>query len=406
MKKYYTPGLILSVLLLSAGLVTILVASLSVTPSEDSAAVSPPPGPSPTPMPSPTPKPPRADLGIRNVTDAVQPNPLSSGVPMTYTFVIDNPRSSPLAARDVSLEVPLQGDQKFVSFSSTNPAWKLQEPVTSTVRVVIGPLGTGEGGTVTIKAIFPTNYEKSIFRQTVYLYWVDTSYDHRIGINLTVPVNLTAPGPGTPIPDPPRSPRPPSGQPTSGPFAPVPDPGVLNSDTQWYFPATHHILRGEFLNYWLGRRGGAISPPTGLMGLGYPVSEEFSDNGRVIQYFERVVMEFWPENPAAYKVLLRSLGREAGKAEDAIAPGTPSPDPGSVFYTETSHWLDGRFVQTWNELGGLSRFGFPIGEPVIENNKLIQWTERARFELDLSRPNQLVMLGLVGNEAAQAKGYL
>ena len=41
----------------------------------------------------------------------------------------------------------------------------------------------------------------------------------------------------------------------------------------------------------------------------------------------------------------------------------------------------------------------------MDGDKLIQWTERARFELDLSRPNQLVMLGLVGNESAQNKGY-
>jgi hypothetical protein len=95
---------------------------------------------------------------------------------------------------------------------------------------------------------------------------------------------------------------------------------------------------------------------------------------------------------------------------DKVTPGVDgsnAPSPGSVYYSETSHWLDRRFVKYWQDNGGLAQFGFPISEPVVVGNRLIQWTERARFEVDVnSNFVPLVQLGLVGVEFAQAKGYV
>ena len=75
-----------------------------------------------------------------------------------------------------------------------------------------------------------------------------------------------------------------------------------------YFPATGHTLRGAFARYW-GQHGG-------LAIYGYPISEAFTetnpDNHQpyLVQYFERGVFEYHPENAGTqYDVLLSLLGK-------------------------------------------------------------------------------------------------
>ncbi len=72
------------------------------------------------------------------------------------------------------------------------------------------------------------------------------------------------------------------------PFAGAPDP----QNGYRYFPETQHTLYGEFRRYW-ERRGG-------LEIFGYPVSEEFEDSGRIVQYFERARFEYNPGDMAAF----------------------------------------------------------------------------------------------------------
>jgi len=48
--------------------------------------------------------------------------------------------------------------------------------------------------------------------------------------------------------------------------------------------------------------------------FGYPLTEEIQEDGRTVQYFERSVFEYWPENPPEYTVLLRRLGADALEA--------------------------------------------------------------------------------------------
>lgn len=356
--------------------------------TEAAAAPGKPPGPPKRPTPLPT-----ALLGIRNRDTAISPTPLKSGIEMTYTFQLSVDTGS-MDARNVVLNLPFVGNQKYLGFEATNPGWKVREGLTDRVLVDLNTLKAGDVGTITIRATFATNYDKTIFRQTVYLRWDDDFQSREVGVNLTAPVEEPPVAKPSPIPDPTL---PPTIGP-SGPFAGVADPGKPNSDSGWYFPATRHNLHGDFLAYWLSH--GALTV------LGFPLSEEFQDGGRTVQFFERAVMEFWPENPSSYRVLLRSLGREVGQLEAGVPSTGPAPLPGSVYYPETGHWLDGQFVETWQDRGGLAQFGFPIGEPVEIDGKLIQWTERARFELDLTHPDQIVLLGLVGTEAAQRRGQL
>jgi hypothetical protein len=398
MKKSHSPIYLLLACLILTGLlgavafVSLTYQATAATPaagdtSGNANADAGPPGGGRGPRPT---RAPTAQLRFSGADAIISPNVLSSGVPMTYTMTLLNDGGT-MTARNATLEIPWNGNQTFVDFSSDNPDWKVQTVDDKGVIVSLGDVQVNQTGHITIHATFATNFDKAIFRQTIYLNWNDDFAARRAGTNLTVAVNLQTLAPVT---VPPVDTSTPAAAPQTGPFAPLPNQS--STDSVWYFPATRHTLGGEFLNYW--KDHGSVT------NLGYPISEEFQDNGRTIQYFERVVMEFWPENPDPYKVLLRSVGVDLNGVEPPISPDTPSASDGSVFYSETGHWLDGRFVDTWESRGGLAQFGFPITEPEIVGNTLIQWTERARFELDLSRPNQLVTLGLVGDEEARSKG--
>ncbi len=82
---------------------------------------------------------------------------------------------------------------------------------------------------------------------------------------------------------------------------------AIVADGQW-FPETKHYIGGGFWTYWSTRGGLAL--------FGYPLTDERPEkceDGKLhtVQYFERAVFEYWPENPPAYQVLLRRLGAEA-----------------------------------------------------------------------------------------------
>ena len=72
------------------------------------------------------------------------------------------------------------------------------------------------------------------------------------------------------------------------------------------FPQTGQRLGGIFLQYWTTHGG--------LAQQGYPISNEFMEksdlNGNLyrVQYFERAVFEYHPENQPPYNVLLSQLG--------------------------------------------------------------------------------------------------
>lgn len=100
-------------------------------------------------------------------------------------------------------------------------------------------------------------------------------------------------------------------------WQPVNDPqiaGIL------FFPETGHTLQGEFLQYW-ERRGGVKI-------FGFPISEEFYENGRLVQYFERSRLEYNPDDMepfyrayeyygrnlnTLYEVMVGNMGREVAQ---------------------------------------------------------------------------------------------
>jgi hypothetical protein len=54
----------------------------------------------------------------------------------------------------------------------------------------------------------------------------------------------------------------------------------------------------------------------------------------------------------------------------------------NLFFSQTNHHLSGRagFLNYWRENGGVLVFGYPISEEIIEDGRVVQYFERARFE--------------------------
>jgi hypothetical protein len=107
-----------------------------------------------------------------------------------------------------------------------------------------------------------------------------------------------------------------------------PDPDARPRTTQegsrsHHFPETGHTLAEPFLSYWQERGGLPI--------FGYPISQAYRDErGLLVQWFERVRMEYHPEN-GEHSVLLGHLGLESLRAAESErfeleVFGTAAPD--------------------------------------------------------------------------------
>jgi hypothetical protein len=152
------------------------------------------------------------------------------------------------------------------------------------------------------------------------------------------------------------------------------------------FPETGKVLRGVFLDYWDAHGG--------LAQQGYPLSEEFTEvsdldgTAYTVQYFERAVFEWHPENKGTpYEVLLSQLGTYGYRARyPAGAPDQQPNQAGGRFFAETGHWVGGRFWAYWQAHGGLAQQGYPLSDEFTEISDLdgqprtVQYFERAVFE--------------------------
>lgn len=96
---------------------------------------------------------------------------------------------------------------------------------------------------------------------------------------------------------------------------------VVASDTEAsdnpefrYFKQTGFHISYGFRDYW--------ETYGGLDVFGYPLSREFEEDGRIVQYFERVRFEWWPEHQGTrHEVLLERLGAEAAIARGVDMAG-------------------------------------------------------------------------------------
>ncbi|MDQ3928087.1 MAG: hypothetical protein M3328_02950 [Chloroflexota bacterium] len=181
------------------------------------------------------------------------------------------------------------------------------------------------------------------------------------------------------------------------------------------FPETGETVKGLFLEYWTAHGG--------LPQQGYPISgeqlEKSETDGHVytVQYFERSVFEWHPENhivtgDTSHEVLLSLLGtfRYKQKYPGGAPNQQPNNSPGSHLFTETGKRLGGPFEDYWLKNGGLPQQGFPISDEFLEKSELdgetyrVQYFERAVFEYHPeNRPPYDVLLSQLGTFRYKAK---
>ncbi len=172
-----------------------------------------------------------------------------------------------------------------------------------------------------------------------------------------------------------------------------------------YYSETQHNLCAGFRAYWEKYGGLAV--------FGYPITEEYVDNGMTVQYFERARFEWHPgEWPERWDVMLGLLGNTYASnlglmgtapfthhdntSGCATYSGTGS--TGCVYFAATGHSVSGKFLDYWNMHGGLAIFGYPISDQYTENGHTVQYFERQRFELhpEFAGTPYEVLLGRLG----------
>jgi thermitase len=202
-------------------------------------------------------------------------------------------------------------------------------------------------------------------------------------------------------------------QPATSPFTPVGNP----NDGTRYFPETGHTLGGAFRAFW--EQNG------GLTVFGFPISQEFQENGLLVQYFERHRMEFHPENGPPYNVLLGRAGADTltQQGRDWQTFARSGAQDGCRFFPETGQSVCGNILRAWRASGlefdgrpgtseaeSLALFGLPLSGPIVETlgdgrQYTVQWFERARFEIHPENPPPYdVLLGLLAGDLASARG--
>lgn len=86
-------------------------------------------------------------------------------------------------------------------------------------------------------------------------------------------------------------------------------------------------------------------------------------------------------------------------------PPAASAQQGQIYFPQTGHYLGGAFRSFWERRGGLGIFGYPITEEFVRRSdgRVVQYFERARFELNVVNNTAFVNLGLIGNEYLAAR---
>jgi hypothetical protein len=169
------------------------------------------------------------------------------------------------------------------------------------------------------------------------------------------------------------------------------------------FLETGKTVQGRFLTYWDSHGG--------LPQQGYPISNELQErsdtDGKTytVQYFERAVFEYHPENQPPNDVLLSLLGvfLYNQKYPSGASNQQPNISAGSQLFSETGRRVGGRFLEYWQIHGGLSQQGLPISDEFTERSDLdgkeyrVQYFERAVFEMHPeNQPPYNVLLSQLG----------
>jgi len=140
-------------------------------------------------------------------------------------------------------------------------------------------------------------------------------------------------------------------------------------DPALYFPFTGHSVRAGFLSYFQARGG--------LTTLGYPLTEEFVEDGQPVQYFTKARLVFDARTQAS---LPTPLGLLTPPDRALLQPIPPVANTSwRTYYVQTGHSVTWAFRRFFLGYGGVSTFGYPITEKVTQDGQLVQFFSNAKF---------------------------
>jgi len=201
----------------------------------------------------------------------------------------------------------------------------------------------------------------------------------------------------------------------------APDPGTTDPD-RTYYDATGHFLSYGFRAFWQSSGG--------LPVFGYPLTEEFTENGFTVQYTERQRFEYHQDLAGTpYVVELGLLGTASAQHDNLLntppfqdLPFNKENDDNCLFFKETSHRLCFGFRSYWQSHGldmgdlgvsyreSLALFGYPISEEFVDpqTGYVTQYFERAVFEYHPENAGTpyTVLLKRLGASGLQGRGWM
>jgi len=172
---------------------------------------------------------------------------------------------------------------------------------------------------------------------------------------------------------------------------PVTDMPGVDSNYAWVSPQTGHAVSGLWLRFL--REHGDID------NFGYPrsgvIRDPMQQGDMAVQYFQRAVLEWHPENPPAYRIQRRLLGDILYPESDP--PLSPEQSPTVPYHyfslsseapTGLGHFVadftrDGQpiyFKEYFDSNGGVDAFGYPKEEPKLRDGLWTQRFQAAVFE--------------------------
>lgn len=178
----------------------------------------------------------------------------------------------------------------------------------------------------------------------------------------------------------------------------LPTPAFANTEPK-HFASTNTIVHGAMREYFERMGGESV--------LGQPLTNEQSEDGHVVQYFENARLEWWPQRG---QVRLSPLGRLLYPHWRFFATEEPVAETSAQrYFPETGHTVRFAFLRFFQEHGGVQVFGRPIsGELPADDNwqHAVQYFERAVFRYDPTKAGtpQEVQLAPLGRTFLSLRG--
>ncbi|MBM3129223.1 MAG: hypothetical protein FJ009_11450 [Chloroflexi bacterium] len=155
-------------------------------------------------------------------------------------------------------------------------------------------------------------------------------------------------------------------------------PTVATADAPFcaFIPATGHNIHGAFFAFYRVRNG--------VENFGNPLTEAFKENGRIVQYFERARLEFFPENPEPFRVQVSFLGEQYGITDPPLKSQAIPPDnnPNFHYFPDSGQMVSFAIKEYFDQSGGIQILGYPISGLRFESGKFVQYFQRQRVVWD------------------------